>query len=190
MAVHTAAFWHAGSHLELMSHVALGRWRQLAADLRDVSTGAARPETRLIKLGTAYRHFSVNNPQHFRLTYQAEIWRAIELHTKLGGGDGPVTLGADGLRFRDAAVLREIHGTRDEAFGSFESAAREALSSPTGATNRRVGTRRSSKRVERIARAVASLSHALAMEALDEQLGDDEVGPVISLVVKKLIEVR
>lgn len=174
---HTAAFAHVGGQLELLTHVAVKRWMELVASLSVVASerGTFTPADRLVALGSSYRRFAVEHPHHFRLMYDEEIWREVERRSV--GAAPNALVAADGTKvhkFRHPELLDEFLGARDAAFAFFVEAVIEGIND---------GSLRADVAPVHMARAVASLSHGLAMEALDERLPEAEVVPLLELVV-------
>lgn len=167
---HTAAMAHVGSIPDLLAYVALRWWEKLVARL--VEAGASLPpHKRLVAYGLSYRDFAVANPQHFRLMYDERIWRAINpLPRAENGASSP----AAPKGFKYAKVLYSTRNARDEAYGLFEKAVEDG---------QRVGSLRLDRPAELMARLVASLSHGLAMEGLDEGLTETEVKPLLEFAV-------
>ena len=158
---HTAAMAHVSGVLELLAHVSAAWWERLAGELGAVC--AASPVERLVALGGAYRQFAVEHPHHFRLLYDESMWRACEE--------------PDAAGFKQGVLLDRIVAARDAAFGAFVRAVEDGTCD---------GTLRNDCSVYVMARVMASLSHGLAMEALDERLPSDDARDVLGLGVDGL----
>lgn len=159
---HTAAMAHVSGVLELLAHVSAKHWERLAEILDTVLIPS--PPERLRALVADYRAFALAHPHHFRLMYDEAIWRAIEAPDDAG--------------FKQPALLDRIVAARDVAFGSFARAVHDGVHQ---------GSLRGDRSPYVMARAIASLAHGLAMEALDERLPDHEVADIVSLAVEALL---
>ena len=149
------------THTAAMAHVSAAWWERLAGELGAVC--AASPVERLVALGGAYRQFAVEHAHHFRLLYDESMWRACEE--------------PDAAGFKQGVLLDRIVAARDAAFGAFVRAVRDGTCD---------GTLRNDCSVYVMARVMASLSHGLAMEALDERLPSDDARDVLGLGVDGL----
>jgi len=176
---HTAAFAHVGGQLELLAYVAANWWGKLAAELASTAPEASAPR-RLVSLGVKYREFAASHPRQFRVMYDEEIWEQIEAHRDAARAllndtvtDQPVRA----PRFHNLQVLGKVAAGRNAAFACFVEAAAAGV---------RSGSLRQDVDAELIARSIASLSHGLAMEALDERLPSDDLYPILELAVDGL----
>lgn len=158
---HTAAMAHVSGVTELLAHVAAQSWEQLAATL-DAECTVEAP-ARLQALAIAYRAFALAHPHHFRLMYDEALWRACEAPQE--------------AHFKQPALLDRIVNARNAAFGAFARAVHDGIAS---------GTLRADRSPYVMARALAALSHGLAMEALDERLPDHEVADIVALALDAL----
>ncbi len=169
---HTAAMTHVHSVLELLAHVAARWWEGLPQKLAEAGAGLS-PAARLVQLGVTYRSFAEEHPRHFRLMYDARLWQAIAaMDSHSEGGALNATRG-----FKSVDALERMQSGRDAAFTLFEDAVE---------AGREAGAFRRDQERENQARLVASLSHGLAMEALDEGLEQGEVATLLLMAVEAL----
>lgn len=177
---HTAAFAHLSGQLELLTHVAEGGWIRLREELA-AATGGCAPAERLVELGVVYRRFAVTHANLFRVMYDQEMWERI-----MAPADGREVAAVAGERqgatrrssgFKHPQVLDRVREHRDLTFALFVEAVEEGI---------REGVFRRDDGLVLMARSIAALAHGLAMEALDEQLPEDEVRPILSLAVDGL----
>ena len=169
---HTAAMTHVHSVLELLAHVAARWWERLPEALAQAVDGDA-PAARLVQIGVSYRKFAVEHPRHFRLMYDARLWQAIAAMDSTSGGG---TL-APPKGFKSLDALQRMLDARNAAFLLFVDGVLAGRAEGAFRTNQPAGAQ---------ARLVASLSHGLAMEALDEGLEGDEVATLLTMAVEAL----
>jgi len=173
---HTAAFAHVGGQLELLAYVAGKWWTKLAAELAATAPDAPAPQ-RLVALGVKYREFAAEHQRQFRVMYDEEIWEQVELQRETARAILNSTLTDESSRvprFHNPQVLGRVAAGRNAAFACFVE---------TAAAGVRSGSLRQDVDAELIARSIASLSHGLAMEALDERLPSDDLYPILELAV-------
>jgi len=174
---------HVGGQLELLAYVAANWWEKLADELASTAPDAPGPE-RLVALGVRYRNFAAEHPRQFRVMYDEEIWQQLELQREAARAILSGTQPSEETRqprFHNPHVLGKVAAGRNASFACFVDAAIDGV---------RSGLLRQGVAVDLIARSIASLSHGLAMEALDEHLPIDEVNPILQLAVDGLLSSR
>jgi AcrR family transcriptional regulator len=164
---HTAAMAHVSGVSELLAHVSARWWERLATELDAAPDAPPDAPSRLQALVIAYRAFALAHPHHFRLMYDETIWRACETPHDAG--------------FKQTALLERIVDARNAAFGAFARVVMDGV---------QAGTLRDDRSPYVMARALASLAHGLAMEALDERLPEHEVADIVALALDALLPTR
>lgn len=182
---HTAPMAHFGSITEILTEVATLGWQRL---LEELTPEGVSWVDRLVSLGERYRDFAYRNQLLFRVMYDERIWSAVDEYITHAPGAGRyATKRMAGVpkhshplpRFKRLDALLAVRTTRDEAFKKFESEVADGQSK----RELRGGLDCST---EIGARVIASLSHGLAMEAIDEQLKKEEVLPILRLAAEGL----
>ena len=182
---HTAPMAHFGSITEILTEVATLGWQRLLEEL--TPEGVTRVD-RLVSLGVRYRDFAYRNRLLFRVMYDERIWSAVDAYSPdpaKAAHFGTLPIGdaskqRDALpRFRRIESLREIQNARDAAFERFKS----EVEADQASSELRSGVDCSAVMAARV---IASLSHGLAMEAIDEQLPEDEVRPILRIAAEGL----
>jgi AcrR family transcriptional regulator len=181
---HAAAFSHVGSHQELLTYVAERWWAKLVDALKRASA-KVDPAARLLALGLAYQRFAVKHPNHFRLMYDEGIWLAVNELEASAEPAGPVKLGND-TTYLHPEILAKVGSVRTDAFEFFEKAVLDGIADGSLRKDVKPPRVKGVTAPYMMARAVASLAHGLAMEALDEHLDEKEVAPLLSLAVDGL----
>lgn len=145
---HTALLAHFDGLDALLKEVAAAWWDDLADTLEQARTAHTDALDQLFAMSAAYVGFAVDHPHRFRLMYDTNLWK-------------------DALHEDDDLTGTRLEAGRDRGFASFVDAVTAAQSSGRLARN---------IPAVRATRLITSLSHGLAMEFIDERLGE---GPFV-----------